>query len=303
MRIALKVDCDTFEGTRDGIPNLLRLFDELQIRATFFFSLGPDRSGLAVFRIFTRKGFLKKMLRSDAPSLYGPRTLLSGTLLPAPVIGKKCRSEILSVASAGHETGGHAWDHVAWHDRLPRWSRERIELEYGRLLDAYEAIFGSRPLATAAPGWTVTDSYLAVRESHPLRYTSDTRGGGPFRPVFGETTSSIPEIPTTLPTVDEMLGDPRISTPEALKAHYLALVPRDGLAVHTLHTEVEGQSQLEWFGGLLRAWKADGAEFSTLGEIAAGLVPGRDGLVRRRIGPVTIPGRAGTVATGLERRE
>ncbi|MGC4075111.1 MAG: hypothetical protein QM760_21940 [Nibricoccus sp.] len=44
-RIALKVDCDTFEGTKNGLPNLLRLFDELKIRATFLFTLGPDTSG------------------------------------------------------------------------------------------------------------------------------------------------------------------------------------------------------------------------------------------------------------------
>src|SRR5439155_9400430 len=84
LRIALKVDCDTAEGTKRGIPRLLRLFEELGIRATFFFSLGPDRSGRAILRVFTRKGFLAKMLRSRAPSLYPMRTLLSGTILPAP---------------------------------------------------------------------------------------------------------------------------------------------------------------------------------------------------------------------------
>jgi len=77
-RLALKVDCDTYEGTKNGIPNLLRLFDELGIRASFFFTLGPDTSGRAIARVFTQKGFLKKMFRSNAAALYGPRTMLYG---------------------------------------------------------------------------------------------------------------------------------------------------------------------------------------------------------------------------------
>ena len=87
--VALKVDCDTYLGTRDGIPRLLDILGSRGIRATFFFTLGPDRSGVAVRRVFTRKGFLKKMLRSRAPSLYPLRTMLSGTLLPAPRIGER----------------------------------------------------------------------------------------------------------------------------------------------------------------------------------------------------------------------
>ncbi len=125
-RVALKVDCDTFLGTRDGIPRLLEILAAREIRATFFFTLGPDRSGLAARRVFTRKGFLRKMIRSRAPRLYPLRTMLSGTLLPAPAIGERCAAQIRSVAQAGHETGVHGWDHVRWQDRLERMKPEAI---------------------------------------------------------------------------------------------------------------------------------------------------------------------------------
>jgi undecaprenyl phosphate-alpha-L-ara4FN deformylase len=42
-RVALKVDCDTYVGTRDGVPRLLGALAARGIRATFFFSYGPDR--------------------------------------------------------------------------------------------------------------------------------------------------------------------------------------------------------------------------------------------------------------------
>ena len=58
--VALKVDVDTYAGTRDGVQRLLSILDDFDIKATFYFSMGPDNSGKAIRRLFTRKGFLKK---------------------------------------------------------------------------------------------------------------------------------------------------------------------------------------------------------------------------------------------------
>ena len=63
MKLALKVDVDTYEGMRDGVPQLLGLLRSLKITASFFIPFGPDESGKAVFRVFKKKGFLKKMFR------------------------------------------------------------------------------------------------------------------------------------------------------------------------------------------------------------------------------------------------
>ncbi len=296
LRIALKVDCDTALGTRDGIPRLLALFERKKIRATFFFSLGPDRSGRAALRVFTRKGFLKKMLRSGAPSLYPLRTMLSGTLLPAPVIGRACREAIRSVAAAGHETGVHAWDHVGWHDGLPGWPADRVADEYRKLHAEYREIFGTAARASACPGWTVSDAYLAERERHSLLYTSDTREGEPFLPRFGESVSAIPEIPSTLPTLDEKLGDPAHPDADALR-RFFAGAP-GGDAVHTVHTEVEGGPYLDWFGRLLDDWKDRGAEFTAMETFGVEARERQAQLAARNVVPITLPGRAGLVASG-----
>lgn len=298
MRIALKVDCDTAIGTRDGVPRLLRLFDKHRIRATFFFSLGPDRSGRAALRVFTRRGFLRKMLRSRAPSLYPVRTMLSGTLLPAPEISRFARDQIRS-AAAGHEVGVHAWDHVSWHDALARWPRERIAREYGRAMESFESLFGRAAAASACAGWTVSNDYLVVRETYPLLYTSDTREGDPFRPVFDGVESGIPEIPSTLPTLDEKIGDSRAGTAESLLALFDGLA-RDR-AVHTIHSEVEGGPYLGWFDRLLAAWRGRGADFVPL-EVFGREARAKEDLPKRRIGKITLPGRAGSVASSVETR-
>jgi len=68
VNYSLKVDVDTHDGMRDGVPRLLDAFGRFGVKATFFLAFGPDNSGKAIWNLFRRKGFLKKMLRTGAPS-------------------------------------------------------------------------------------------------------------------------------------------------------------------------------------------------------------------------------------------
>jgi peptidoglycan/xylan/chitin deacetylase (PgdA/CDA1 family) len=263
--IAFKVDVDTFIGTRDGIPNLLRILQEFGIRATFYFSLGPDNSGKAIRRVF-RKGFLKKMLRTRAPSMYGLKTMLYGTLLPPPNIGKQLSGVILSTRQAGHEVGIHCWDHVKWHDYLPRFPKQTILKELSQAGTIFEKIFGCRTLTTAAPGWTVTADSLEFQDSMGLAYCSDSRGFCPFYPTINGQRFTTLQIPSTWPTMDELLGENGI-TPENINDRYLQLL-RPGLNVHTIHAELEGNALSDTFVGLLKRLAERNVRFATLSEVA-----------------------------------
>lgn len=298
LRIALKVDCDTYVGTRDGIPALLEVFAARSIRATFFFTLGPDRSGVAARRVFTQKGFLRKMLKSGGGSLYGFPTVVYGTLLPAPRIGRRCEPEIRSVAAAGHDMGVHAWDHVAWHDGLDRWSREKVREHVSLAHAEYARILGAPARASAAAGWTANAVSLeaeAEREP-PLDYTSNSRGGVPFFPRASGRVFATLDVPTTLPTLDETLAWDGFST-ESAQLDFFRGAPR-GTSVHTIHTEVEGRSRRRLFEAILDAWIARGATFPTLGHLAAEALADRASVPERDLVRTTLPGRGGTVATG-----
>lgn len=296
-RVALKVDCDTFLGTRAGLPTLLRALAKRRIRATFFFTLGPDRSGRAIVRVFTRRGFLRKMIRSRALSLYGPRTALYGTLLPAPMIGRRLASLIRSVGDAGHEVGVHGWDHVRWHDRLDRMTDAQVRADYGRAHDVFARIFGRRAHSSAAPGWHATAGSLAVQESFGLRYASDTRGGTPFFPDADGRRFRTLQIPTTLPTWDETYHSPALPNDEALIAHYRAAIV--GTEVHSIHTEGEGTVLFPLFERQLDAWLADGVTFVTMDTIAAEWLAEPARIPVRRIVRGTLPGRAGEVTISV----
>src|SRR5437660_5341057 len=108
-QLALKVDVDTYAGTVEGIPRLLSLFAREGVQATFFFSVGPDNTGKAVKRVF-RKGFVRKVLSANPAASYGIRTMLYGTLLPAPDIGGRADAvrSMREVVRAGHAIGLHA---------------------------------------------------------------------------------------------------------------------------------------------------------------------------------------------------
>ena len=182
MKLALKVDVDTFRGTRDGVPALLDIVKRHGAGATFLFSLGPDHTGRAIRRAL-RPGFMKKVGRTSVFSHYGLRTLLYGTLLPGPDIGRRCRDVMRRVRDAGHEVGIHAWDHVTWQDGVAdadaRWTHWQMALACER----YREVFGDEPGLHGAAGWRMNAHAFRGTQSMGFRYASDTRGTHPFIPV------------------------------------------------------------------------------------------------------------------------
>jgi peptidoglycan/xylan/chitin deacetylase (PgdA/CDA1 family) len=290
--ISLRVDVDTLEGSLKGIPALLRLLDKHGMRASFYFSFGPDNSGKALRRVF-RKGFLSKMRRTNAGKLYGMRTMMYGTLLPAPVIWKRAAAEMRAAKEAGHEVGIHAWDHVQYHDLLDRKSRKWLEAWYAQAHQAFGTVFGEKAKGAVSPAWRCNDATLEIQEGYGLDYAGDCRGSAPFYPIVNGRTLKTLQIPTTLPTLDELLGlDGR--TAEGVNRELWSLVREDALNVYALHTEVEGGALAQAFDAFLGGLKAREVEARThadwLPELLAANPPAKE--MKRQ----EIPGRAGWVS-------
>ncbi|TMH26139.1 MAG: 4-deoxy-4-formamido-L-arabinose-phosphoundecaprenol deformylase, partial [Betaproteobacteria bacterium] len=70
---------------------------------------------------------------------------------------------------------------------------------------------------------------------------SDTRGSGPFIPVWRAEIVACPQLPTTLPTLDELI-DTNGLTKKNVADHVLNLTRECPAAghVYTLHAELEG---------------------------------------------------------------
>jgi undecaprenyl phosphate-alpha-L-ara4FN deformylase len=289
--LALKIDVDTHLGLGQGVPRLLDCLKRRGIRASFYVSMGPDNSGKAIRRLFTRKGFAMKMLRSNAVRLYGLRTALYGTLLPAPEIARSFPDVLRRTVAEGHELGIHGHDHVRWHDYALRLSPPEVAREIDQAVTKFEEILGTVPAGFAAPGWQCGAVSLAALDRGPFRYHSSTRGTHPYRPRAGEVEGRLPEIPTTLPTVDELLGL-GLSGDDLFEA-YLGALGKVPLDVLTVHAEVEGGAYVDFFSTLLERL-GDRARFRRLIDVASEL-----DATTLPVCPVlqqTRPGRAGTVS-------
>jgi undecaprenyl phosphate-alpha-L-ara4FN deformylase len=294
MEVALKIDVDTHQGLGEGVPRLQRALSERGIAGTFFIAMGPDNSGRAIMRMFRNPGFLAKMRRTRAVSMYGLRTVLSGTLLPARPIALAYPETIRDLERSGFEVGVHGYDHVHWQDHIGEMDEAEIRAEIDGAGEICRAILGDAPRSFAAPGWRTSDTALRVLEDRQLGYHSDTRGRDAYRCRVAGEVLVTPEIPTTLPTLDEVMGTAAVAAAGSIVAFYLSQMREDALNVHTIHAETEGMGQLEVFSALLDALQARGARFVQLREVAARLIPGD--LPICEVVRTTLPGRAGWVS-------
>ncbi|HYX64710.1 MAG TPA: 4-deoxy-4-formamido-L-arabinose-phosphoundecaprenol deformylase [Burkholderiales bacterium] len=285
MKLGLKIDVDTFRGTRDGVPRLVELLKKHRAGATFLFSLGPDHTGRALRRVL-RPGFFSKVSRTSVLEHYGVRTLLYGTLLPGPDIGRRCAGIMRSTRDDGFEVGIHCWDHVRWQDFVAGKDGEWTEREMVLACTRFSEVFGEPPRTWGAAGWQ-TNAH-AARFQETFAYASDTRGRQPFLPAWNGELVGCPQIPTTLPTLDELIG-----LHGDVAQHLLSLTaPRKNAGDHvfTAHAELEGGKLQPMFERLLEGWKAQGYElvpteaiFRALPpnlpvcEVIYGEVPGRSG--------------------------
>ncbi len=292
MKLAIKVDVDTYRGTRDGVPVLRELFEKFEVPATFLFSFGPDNTGKALRRIF-RKGFLKKCLRSNVAGNYGIKTLLYGTLLKAPKISKLCSAQMKEVRAAGFECGIHSWDHFNWQERLPRMRPTEVDMEFMRARAEFEKIFGETAKCCGAPGWQITPDALETEDKAGLLYASDTRGKTPFFPSMGGRSFKTLQIPTTLPTLDELLG---IVKTDAVADMYLGDISKMDFSVMTVHAELEGGAYARLFGDFLSRAASEGVEFASLEACARKILSAPHSVPACEIRMEEFPGRSGLLA-------
>lgn len=294
-KLGLKIDVDTLEGYRQGVPALLQVLAAEGIKASFFLALGPDNSGRAIFRVFHQPGFLQKMLRTRAPAIYGFKTMCYGTLLPAPLIATAAPDLPGRIAASGHEVGLHGYDHVRWHDRLFRLSAAEISREISRAQETLAAWLGRRAYSFAAPGWQCSQDSREMQAAQQFLYASDTRGDTPYFPRFGQTVTKVLEIPTTLPTLDELLGLDGCR-PQDFNDLVLSRLSPARPQVLTIHAEMEGGPFLSDFARLLQRGRQQGVEFFRLEDWARELLREPGKIPVAQVSSRRLPGRAGTVS-------
>jgi len=292
--LALKVDVDTWRGTRDGVPRLVELMQRHKAGGTFLFSLGPDHTGRAIRRVF-RPGFMQKVSRTSVLEHYGLKTLLYGTLLPGPDISRRGADILRQVAAAGFETGIHTYDHIKWQDfvagRDPAWTLAEMDKAKAN----YQRVFGCNPTTHGAAGWQMNDAAFHHELEWGMAYCSDTRGIHPFIPVLKNGRTSCPQLPTTLPTLDELIGIGDIDTHNVAQ-YLLNLTEKESPTghVYTLHAELEGMKLAPVFEQLLTGWQQQGYQLVSMADYFSAFDMNK--LPHERVVQGSIEGRSGVLA-------
>ena len=170
----------------------------------------------------------------------------------------------------GFEVGIHTWDHVKWQDGVAdageEWTSWQMALARQRFLE----IFGEEPAVHGAAGWQMNVHAYRRTQSLGFRYASDTRGTHPFIPVIRAEIVACPQLPTTLPTMDEMIGLDGVTEDNVADALLRRTAnPQDH--VYTLHAELEGMKLAPAFEKLLAGWILQGYELVALRELLTGV--------------------------------
>lgn len=282
MKLGLRIEVATLRGTREAVPRLAAALKEVRAGGTFLFSLGPDHTGRAL-------GSLPRVPRLKC---YGPVALLSGTLLPGADIGARGADAMRSVEAEGHEAGILAYDRVGWLKCIAAAGEAWTAAALRRARERYEEIFGAAALTHGAPGWRMNRYAFRYAQRLDFRHGSDTRGTGPFIPVVRGELVACPQLPTTLPTLDELLAAG--NTPDEAVRRLLE-ASRDPLPtghVYAARAEVEGTVFASALRALLAGWHALGYRVVPLRDYAAGLDLAR--LPRRNV--VLQPQQGGAAA-------
>lgn len=262
MRIALRVEVRSLRGLHQGVPNLMRLFSEFQVRASFFFPLGRDFSGLRPLQAWRER------------TARGLAALGYGTLLPAPSLREEATRMMALARANGHEVGLFGLSPVHWAQRMAHadeaWTRQQCD----ELWQAYVAADGREPVALATPAWQVNPALLAALAAGHYHYSSMTRGKLPYLPQLQGVRSEVPEIPTTLPTLGEMLRRPEVSPDnvhEYLYAESQHVLPAGH--VFAASAEYEGLERLAIMEKLLVMWKGQEGSVRALGDVLKEIAP------------------------------
>lgn len=290
MKLGLRIDVDTYRGTKLGVPTLCDTLAKHGVKGSFFFSVGPDNMGRHLWRLL-KPAFLIKMLRSNAASLYGWDILLRGTFFPGPVIGEKLAAPIRRTSDEGHEIGLHAWDHHAWQAKIDRMKPADQFKHLDRGFQMLTKICGKEPTCSAAPGWKANMETLLQKELFSFQYNSDCRGSSIFMPEIDGRRLTQPQVPVTLPTYDEIIGRDGI-TNDSFNDHILSHIQPDQLNVLTIHAEVEGIVCSSLFDDFLRKAGERNIEVVPCGALIASPL----GLPSDTVVPRVLAGREGWIA-------
>src|SRR5208283_4650770 len=133
------------------------------------------------------------------------------------------------------------------------WTGKQMQLACNRFAE----VFGEPPRVHGAAGWQMNVHAMRLTQTLGFEYCSDGRGTHPHLPVLNAELIRCPQLPTTLPTLDDLIGTDGLGEQTvADRLLTLTATPAPSGHVFTLHAELEGMRLVPALKSLLAGWKA-----------------------------------------------
>jgi undecaprenyl phosphate-alpha-L-ara4FN deformylase len=269
MKLGLRIEVSTVRALVHGVPRLVEMLKEQQAGATFLFAFGAEHTGRIAGRLLGRRieGRFRPLRQIQR---YGTRALLSGTVLRGARLAADHADAMRLAQHEGFEVGVLAADHVAWRKRGARkdaaWTRDQMEAARS----AFDTVFGHSPQVHGAAGWQVNLDSLRLTQRLGYEYASDTRGSAPFLPVWRAEIVACPQLPVTLPTLDELNSQLPLDSAVERLLELTRDAPLNG-HLYAARADLEGVAFATQFDDLLSRWRGQGYELLSLKDYAESL--------------------------------
>ena len=243
MTIGLRVSVQTIFGALQGVPRLIKLLDKYSAKATFFFAMGPDTNGLSI----------KQLRQSLSLRYFNYKSINYRAILRLQTFETDCKDILKLTRNNGFEIGVDRFNSTSWKNNARSASSKWTELQMQRTNSIFIELSGKAPKASSAPFWQMNRDAYRLNQRLGYAYTSDTRGTHPFLPIFDGEIISCPQVPTTLPTIPEMMQGKRKEPNLVLQS---TIEHMNGLnhLIYGAHAEMEGGPYYSHFDKLLQNW-------------------------------------------------
>lgn len=194
--LVLRFDIDTYRCVRAGVPNLLKLAREEQVKFTFFCNMG---------RAISRLALLERILRpwSTARATDGvhklPASVKLGyfeilrTLLLNPAVGTSFRELVRQIHDEGHDLGLHGGrNHGTWQHGFRGWERARIRREVAAGKAMFKRTVGHDPVLFSSPGWQESATLNRVLKDTGFKASANRHGVNETSILYDDGIYTLP---------------------------------------------------------------------------------------------------------------
>lgn len=180
----LRIDLESSKGIIEGLPKILNILKKMNIKASFYLSMGGESGLIDLLR------YRRKLNGERKVKVFSFFEKVRMVLFPKDFVYEN-KQVLKRILEEGHELGIHGYKHRIWTRSN---DNHKIEKEIEKAVKKYKQIFGKNPKSSAAPAFVINKEIIKALDKNNIKIISDLNGDKPFKIRNTEITN----IPITI---------------------------------------------------------------------------------------------------------